>query len=349
MPSDIEWPEHSPLPRGSLLDAAYRLNVSTLINRAHLAIQNNDLDSAQRFVRDAGAITYKLQDPKVPKSRCWFWLGVIADHNGDHETAPVCFASALRCRYHSREGEHLLFYIKKYKHQIVEALIEAFKDSRLETEEKQLCRELVKELLEDEDAKRNEQTLDAEGLPESPSSVQSRRGSSDREDDGEALHQLIGDSGHPQPHISQHEVQEGVVSSPKAAPGSTAPHSLPQNGLMKALPMGNRPDQDRGTALLERSGTIRDRPRPLFLPKDNTKDETRLQSTSLARDIEEFSNGEFVEGLHSSSLSKGFSKRLLTPLETQSHEQSSDPETPSPLRKASIPGDDMTFEEDLEA
>ena len=343
---DSDLSEPSPLTPASILDAAYNLNVSILINRAHLAIQTEQWETAQTLLSDAIDITPKLQLPTVPEARCWFWHGVVADKTHQEEYAPAIFVAALPCRYHSREGENLIPYIKKYKQQIIETL----EDSRRKPDE----REHWMKVLEDTEGKKR--TFYSEECTESPisyldkqkrSALCSQRDFSDSKDEEEVLRHLIRDSDDPGSYISQHEIRAVVKTRPKAAPSSMSSHSLPENVLMKPLSMGSRQAESKLT-LVDRSATVRGRSRSLPLSKQTLKDHTRRQFTSPPKSVEEASSMRIMESLNSTYLMRSLSKRILPPIETQKHEQSSEPGTPSPLRTASLPGDDMSLEKDLE-
>lgn len=194
---------------------------------------------------------------------------------------------------------------------------------------------------------KNEYTLSAEMLTESPtyrrhSLPSPYKALVDSEDEEAALHRLVGEDDDHNTHVFHHEVKAGSSARPTAALGSTVPHSLPDNGLIKAISTGSL--QRLGLTQLDRS----DRLGMSSLPNLGAMDDIRGDSKSQPRAIKRTSSTRIAEALISTPGLRLLSKKLLTPIDTQKQELRSAPESPSPLRKACLPGDDMTQETDLE-
>lgn len=104
-------PKPVPVLPGSVLEAAFRANVSILINRAHLAIIHHQYEAARTLLIEAIDLSNELPEPDILQARCFFWQGVIMDRIGREEFSPENFVAAIPCLDHSCESDRLLQYI----------------------------------------------------------------------------------------------------------------------------------------------------------------------------------------------------------------------------------------------
>jgi hypothetical protein len=107
----------------NLPDAAIEVNVWSLINAAHLAIQQEQLYVADRRITKAFSLASKLRyEPLIAK--CWYWRGRVADGFGDRRTAADCFLEAMHCNGVYQEGELLSKAVVEYKEDLLQVLQE---------------------------------------------------------------------------------------------------------------------------------------------------------------------------------------------------------------------------------
>jgi hypothetical protein len=107
----------------NLPDAAIEVNVWSLINVAHLAIQQEQLYVADRRITKAFSLASKLRyEPLIAK--CWYWRGRVADGFGDRRTAADCFLEAMHCNGVYQEGELLSKAVVEYKEDLLQVLKE---------------------------------------------------------------------------------------------------------------------------------------------------------------------------------------------------------------------------------
>jgi hypothetical protein len=228
-------PKLIPVRTGSVLEAAIQVNISLFISRAYIAITHRQNTAAKTLLIEALNLASQLSEPAIPQGRCYFWQGVIADRTNKEDLCPQFFVAAIPCLNHSREGERLLPYILKYWTEVLEWMRAPSQETtRPETREQ--WRKALKEAQNLKSISTTETMTDPfscrrHSLP-SP-----LKATVDAEDE-DLLYRLVGEDDDHGTHIFHHEVKAGSKARPKAVPGSTVPHSLPEDGLMKAIPLG---------------------------------------------------------------------------------------------------------------
>ena len=322
----------------SLLESATRLNISMLINRAHLAINYSQYEAARKLLTEAIDLASELPEPEITQARCYFWEGVIADRTGRADLAPQLFVAAIPCLHCSREGERLLSYIHKYIDQVSLRMETLERENKANSSTIQQWKSALQDVQEGQNSEYAPLNV---MLPKSPTSPRHslpspRTASLDDEDEEAELDRLVGQEDDFNTHVFHHEVKAGSESRAKSVPGSTVPHSLPENGLMKAIPLGSL--QASSLTQMDSSGNTKDRPSMLPSPELGPVQDFQREDISRPNTIRRLSSMR-------TGLMKRLSTRLSTPFNTLKQEPGSEPETPSPLRKASLPGDDMAKEQ----
>ena len=319
---------------GSPLEAAIKVNVSMLINRAHLAISHLRYEAARTLLVDAINLASELPEPDIPRARCCFWQGVIMDRTDREELAPQFFVAAIPCLYQSREGDRLLPYILKYWTRVSEWMRTSSQKKIIQPETKQQWNDALREA---QDLRTIKSTVVTEKPADSfayrrHSLPSPRKASVGSEDEEAALYRLVGEDDDHATHVFHHEIKAGSNARPKAVPGSTVPHLLPEDGLLKAIPLGSL--QGSGLTLLNRSRNTRDKPSILAPPKLGSMDDIRGEGSPRPTPIKRSSSTRIKGSM------RRLSTKLSTPFNSPKQEQSSEPETPSPLREAFLPGED---------
>lgn len=322
----------------SPVKAATQLNISMLINRAHLAINYSHYEAARKLLTNANDLARELPEPEVTQARCSFWEGVIADRTGREEFAPRLFVAAIPCLHRSREGERLLSYIHKYMDQVSMWMGTLKREKNANSSTMQQWRSALQDVRE----RPNSEYTSLDGiLPKSSDSPRHllpspRTASIDDEDEEAELDRLVGQEDDFNTHVFHREVKAGSESRARSVPGSTVPHSLPENGLMKAIPLGSL--RTSNLRQMDSSRNTRDRPSTLSSPELGPVHDFRREEISQPNTIRRLSSMR-------TGLMKRLSTKLSSPLNTLKQDPGSEPETPSPLRKASLPGDDMNTEQ----
>jgi hypothetical protein len=256
------------------------------------------------------------------------------DRTDREKLAPQFFVAAIPCLYQSREGGRLLPYILKYWTRVSERMRTSSQEKIIQPETKQKWDDALREA---QDLRTIKSTLITETLTDSfayrrhllPSP---RKASVGSEDEEAALYRLVGEDDDHATHVFHHEVKAGSNARPKAVPGSTVPHSLPRDGLLKAIPLGSL--QVSCLTFLGRFGNTRDESSILAPPKLVSMDYIRGEGSPRPTPTK-WSSSTRIKGSM-----RRISTKLSTPFNSPKQEQSSEPETPSPLREAFLPGED---------
>lgn len=164
------------------------------------------------------------------------------DRTDRESLAPQFFVAAIPCLYQSREGNRLLPYILKYWTRVSEWMRTSSQEQIIQPETKQQWDDALREA---QDLRTIKNTLVTEMPADSfayrcHSLPSPRKAYVDSEDEEAALFRLVGEDDNYATHFSHYEVDKaGPKARPEAVPGSTVPHSLPQDGLLKAIPLGS--------------------------------------------------------------------------------------------------------------